>query len=105
MTGRGTGKGAFAVRHYFSESQPLAQEVQHRFEVAFPDYFARYSTAFQAGRWNEDDPGPFLGRAIVWKLQVHAHQDGLDEGPAAIFTCGDFEGGELYFPDIGLKLA
>jgi hypothetical protein len=46
------------------------------------------------------DPGPFLGRAIVWKLNVCPHQDGLDKGPAVIFSMGYFSGRECYLPDL-----
>ncbi|KAG1721947.1 uncharacterized protein EDB91DRAFT_1256291 [Suillus paluster] len=60
---------------------------------------------FDAGKWTVVDPGPFLGRVIVWKLSVGPHQDGLDEGPAVIFPMGRFEGGECYLPDLKLKLS
>ncbi|KAH6911611.1 hypothetical protein BKA70DRAFT_1219731 [Coprinopsis sp. MPI-PUGE-AT-0042] len=97
--------GAMSVDQYFEATKTTACEIADRFCVAFPDDYLKYEKAFKAGRWNMLDPGPFLGRALVWKLQVQAHQDGLDEGPAAIFCCGEFDGGELYLPDLNLKLA
>ncbi|KAG1771371.1 hypothetical protein EV702DRAFT_1048994 [Suillus placidus] len=74
------------------------------FCVAFPEFYEKYWKAFEAGKWTVVNPGPFLGRAIVWKLSVLPHQDGLDEGPAVIFPMGRFEGGECYLPDLKLKL-
>ena len=50
------------------------------------------------------DKGPWLGRAVVWKLQVGLHQDALDEGPAVCFLCGNYEGGQLCLPDLDAKL-
>ncbi|KAK7012364.1 hypothetical protein R3P38DRAFT_2550174 [Favolaschia claudopus] len=51
------------------------------------------------------DPGPWIGRAIVYKLEVLEHVDGLDDGPTASFCVGDFAGGELYLSDIDVKLS
>jgi len=48
--------------------------------------------------------GPGLGRAIVYKLQVDAHIDGLDDDPTAIFNIGSFKRGKLNLPDLGLIL-
>lgn len=83
----------------------MAKRLSAMFKVAYPEYFEKYRKAFQAGVWEPSDPGPWLGRAIVWKLQVHVHRDGLDEGPAAIFPMGYYKGGELYLPDVELKLS
>ncbi|KAJ8508340.1 hypothetical protein ONZ45_g9369 [Pleurotus djamor] len=73
--------------------------------VAFPEYYAAYQAAFDAGVWMRADPGPWIGRAIVYKLQVLPHVDGKDNGPTACFPTGSFSGGEAYFPDLGIKLA
>ena len=52
----------------------------------------------------EEDPGPFLRRAIIFKLQGKLHKDGRDAGPSVSFGVGDYEGGEIYFPQLGAKL-
>lgn len=75
------------------------------FWESFPDFYFKYQYAFLAGKWTVLDPGPFLGRAIVWKLDVCPHQNGLDEGPAVIFSMGDFSDRECYIPDLKLKLS
>jgi len=74
------------------------------FEVAFPNYYAKYKAAFEAGIWTTKDPGPWLGRAIVWKLPVQTHVDGLDDGPTAIFNIERYTGGKLSLPDLRVKL-
>lgn len=93
-----------ATRYYFIASKEVAIFLDALFKVAFPKEHKRYAEAFKAGRWECSDPGPWLGRAIVWKLQVLPHRDGLDGGPTAIWNMGIYTGGELYLPDLGLKL-
>ncbi|KAG6905514.1 hypothetical protein DXG01_002283 [Tephrocybe rancida] len=83
----------------------MAKRLAAMFEVAFPEYYAKYKVAFDAGVWEADDPGPWLGRAVIWKMQVLPHRDGLDQGPAATFPMGYYSGGEMYFTDLGLKLS
>jgi hypothetical protein len=83
----------------------ITEEVGVIFQRCLPDWHARYMKAFQAGRWYDSDPGPFLGQAYVWKVQVEPHRDGKDGGPAAMFPCGYYTGGALYFPNLWLKLA
>ncbi|KAK6984723.1 hypothetical protein R3P38DRAFT_3375015 [Favolaschia claudopus] len=77
----------------FQATQEVAIYLSCMFEVASPEYYLKYSAAFKAGVC----PGPWIGRAIVYKLQVMEHVDGLDDGPTASFCVGDFEGGEMYF--------
>jgi hypothetical protein len=95
---------AQAVQWYLAYTRPLALTLQEMFKVSWPEDYEKYRKAFEAGVWVEDDPGPWLGRAIVWKLQVLPHRDGLDGGPTAIFCLGRFSGGECYLPDLHIKL-
>lgn len=73
----------------------------------WPDHYVRYNQAFSAGRWFSEDPGPFLGRAIVYKLQVDLHHDRHDAGPTACFPVGTWDkskgGGSLIVPQLGAK--
>jgi hypothetical protein len=73
------------------------------FAVAFPEEHKKYQQAFKAGVWLSEDPGPWLGCAIVYKLQVDPHQDKSDGGPTAIFNVGQYTGGDLYLTSLGLK--
>jgi len=104
MAGRGCCTAQMHVRRYFEATKPVALRLSACFKVAFPDYYAKYKAAFEAGVWTSEDPGPWLGRAIVWKLPVKTHMDGLDEGPTAIFNFGSYTGGNLYLPDLQVKL-
>ncbi|KAG0693692.1 hypothetical protein DFH29DRAFT_1007023 [Suillus ampliporus] len=97
--------GAPQVHAYFKATETLALRLAVMFRKSFPEFYDKYRKAFDAGRWTVVDPGPFLGRVIVWKLSVGAHQDGGDEGPAVILPMGRFEGGECYLPDLKLKLS
>jgi hypothetical protein len=94
---------AMAVRYYFLATAKVASFLAAYFAVSFPEDYKRYKEAFDAGVWYMEDPGPWLGRAIVFKLQVLPHQDAQDGGPTAIFNVGQYTGGKLYFPGLGLK--
>lgn len=96
--------GSPFVHKYFEGTQELALLLGNMFQASFPKFYLKYEAAFKAGKWTVADPGPFLGRAVVWKLDVMPHQDGLDEGPTAIFPMGRFTGGECYLTDLKLKL-
>ncbi|KAG2029514.1 hypothetical protein BDR03DRAFT_880547, partial [Suillus americanus] len=85
-------------------SAKVTQMLAGIFSVCFPKFYEKYRKAFEAGMWLTSDPGPWLGRAIVFKLQVYIHRDGLDAGPCVTFPMGFFTGGEAYFPDIEAKL-
>lgn len=74
------------------------------FEGLFPDLYEKMQPAFKAGVWFEEDPGPWLGRAIVYKLQVEGHIDQNDMSPTASFPCGYFTGGEMQIPAVPVKL-
>ncbi|KAK6980848.1 hypothetical protein R3P38DRAFT_3376595 [Favolaschia claudopus] len=74
-------------------TQEVAIYLSCMFEVAFPQYYLKYCAAFKAGVC----PGPWIDSAIVYKLRVMEHVDGLDDGPTASFCVGDFESGEMYF--------
>ena len=73
------------------------------FKAAFPEWHQKYSKAFEAGQWLRGDPGPFLGRAIIYKLQGKVHKDRHDLGPSASFGVGLYSGGEMLFPQLKAK--
>jgi hypothetical protein len=95
---------ALAVKYYFMATWEVAEILKAYFKIAFPEEYLRYQDAFEAGIWEKEDTGPWLGRVIVYKLQVGPHQDRYDGGPTAIFNVGQYSGGDLYLPDLGLKL-
>jgi hypothetical protein len=94
-----------AVKWYFKATRPIAILLGQYFRVCFPREYSTYKAAFDAGVWVQEDPGPFLVRAIVYKLQVMPHLDSLDgDGPAVSFPMGSFTGGAMYWPDLQAKL-
>ena len=97
---RGCNSG-METRRYFISTRPLAIYLGEMFKISFPVYHERYRAAFAAGVWFTEE---WIGRAIVYKLQVSIHVDGLDDGPTAIFNFGYYTEGEMYIPDLGLKL-
>ena len=98
-----TSSASQAVRRYFRATSALARYLAELFKVAFPDYYASYSKAFEAGRWEEQDPGPFLGRAIVFKLDIALHFDSGEDGPNACFGCGVYSGAHMDMPGINAR--
>lgn len=94
---------SLGVKKYYQLSGQAVQYLAACFKVAFPEYYKKYEVAFAVGQWSKSDPGPWIGQVIVWKLQVHAHEDGLDDGPTCAFPLGSFTGGRLYLPDLDLR--
>lgn len=92
-----------ATNWWYAATQELSIYLSAIFERTFPEEYIQYKSAFGAGKWFTDDPGPWLGHVIVWKMQVHSHRDGLDGGPSIIFNMGKYTGGELYLTDLKLK--
>ena len=75
------------------------------FKVSFPDSYNKYSDAFQAGVWLRKDPGLFLGRAVIYKLQGRLHKDQNDIGPSASFEVRKYTGAEMLFPQLKAKFS
>ncbi|KDQ49258.1 hypothetical protein JAAARDRAFT_51809 [Jaapia argillacea MUCL 33604] len=98
-------KEAMAVRYYYTGTTDLSVQLGAMFRAAFPQEYQQYRKAFEAGNWVPEDPGPWMCRAIIYKLQVEPHADAHDAGPTACFPLGQFSGGELYVPQLGMKLA
>lgn len=98
---------AMAWQGFFASTTDITHEVGIRFKYFSKTWYHNYRQAFQAGRFfdEETDPGPFLGRALVWKVQVEPHVDTKDKGPSAMFNSGYYKGGALYYPDLKLKIA
>lgn len=88
---------------FYNETAPVARTLAIMFEHAFPEYYEAYREAFEAGVWFRQDPGPFLGRAIIYKLQGRLHKDRNDVGPSVCFPVGTYTGGEMLFPQLKAK--
>lgn len=73
-------------------------------KTLLPDAYAEHDEIFQAGKFFHNDPGPFLGRAVMWKLQMKLHKDLGDKGWTISFPVGSFTGGHFLIPQLDLKL-
>ena len=69
-------------------AKPNAKILLGMFQAAFSEWYEKYSDAFAAGVWLQHDPGPFLGRVIINKLQERLHKDVHDLGPSNCFGVG-----------------
>lgn len=87
---------------YYQATEPAVEHFDFMFQASFPVQYPKYRAAFDAGQFARNNPGPWLGRAIVHKLQVLIRRDGEDpsDSPAAITNRGHYQGGELYLTDL-----
>ncbi len=97
-------QGLVSIAPFYILTSRVAWSIGQMLKCVWPDHFRQYDEAFKAGQFWEEDPGPFLGRAVVYKLQVDLHKDNHDAGPSACFPAGSWEsGGELLVPQLGAK--
>jgi len=82
----------------------LAEMLSQYFQFLFPEEYKKFLRAFEAGVWVKQDCGPWLGRALIYKLQGRLHVDDKDEGPTVSFPCGFFKGREMIVPELSTKL-
>ena len=97
---------ARSVNAYYTRSYKAASFMNRAYRAAAPEDWEVRSKEFEKGRWLEHDPGPWLGRALLWKLQVSAHRD-ITDGKFHLggkTNEGDYDGGTAVYPDFGLKL-
>ena len=114
MHGGTSSKSSSVVRLMYALSI-FHQALGRLFQEAFPQEHARYLSTWHAAKSHLPDAsnGPWLGKAILWKLQTFLHTDVID-GPGGI--CGIFNGGQyihenddglgtaLLLPDLGYAL-
>lgn len=100
MTPSGEFGRSSTVSWYYRATAPVVRILAAMFRTLLPDVFKRYHDAFEAGIWELDDPGPWLGRAIIYKLQTKLHRDQKDAGPTVGFPVNSYSGGSLQLPDL-----
>ncbi|KAG6906933.1 hypothetical protein DXG01_011323 [Tephrocybe rancida] len=101
----GSGISISATHRYLDETSTVVRCIAAMFEVLYPETYTQYKEAFDAGVWMKEDPGPWLGRAVVYKLQIHLHLDDDDQGPTVSFPVGSYRNGRMIVPQLGAKLA
>ena len=98
-----SGIGLGAIRCWYRVTRPLALMLATIFKELFPKEYEEFKEAFEAGVWLEEDPGPWLGRAIIYKLNGLIHVDTNDKSPSVSFPCGKYTGGEMMVPQLDAK--
>lgn len=99
-----TASGAMAVDRYFASTREITIYLAEVFKILWPQYYTQYEAAFKAGAWIQTDPGPFIGRAVIYKLQSSLHLDKNDAGPTVTFPIGQFDGGYMDLPQLMVRL-
>lgn len=100
----GSGKYLATLKWFFQSTAIVWKVVAIYFKIFFPEYYEKYQQAFEAGQWEQCDFGPFIGKAVIYKLDVFVHLDRRDAGPVVSFPSGIFEGGSMSLPQLRLKL-
>ena len=98
-----------AARAYHINTRFVRCWADRAFKTCIPrkDY-QRYYKTYRAGHFlGPDVPGPFLAQVVVWKCDSSTHRDTNDGHGAWCLTMngGNYEGGVIYFPDLGLCFA
>lgn len=88
---------------YYKLTRAVADTLATMYEVLFPEEYQKLKPAFDAAQWFLQDAGPWVGRALVYKLQVELHIDDRDVGPSVSFPCGSFTGGQMNIPQFKAK--
>ena len=91
------------TRLWFRVTRKLALQLSAAFKIFMPKKYAEFRRAFLSGRWFMEDPGPFLGRVLVFKLQLYAHFDSSEAGPSISFPSGFYNGGHFEAPQLGIR--
>ncbi|KAL0061160.1 hypothetical protein AAF712_012030 [Marasmius tenuissimus] len=101
----GAGQAIQATRHYYEANFTLERCIESAVQVFFPDLYPVLAHVREAGRafQSSREGGVYLGRAVVYKLQLFNHIDQKDCGISASFPAGHFVGGYLLIPQLGAK--
>ncbi|KZT31983.1 hypothetical protein SISSUDRAFT_1067295 [Sistotremastrum suecicum HHB10207 ss-3] len=97
MLGNGGAARATITEWYMDSTSFLHKLLGEYIKLTDRPYWKKIHKTYHAGRWVTSDyrHGAFLGRAIVWKLQIEVHRDSQDEAGAYCRT-------GIVFPDLGL---
>ena len=82
---------------YYTLTYDIAEAIVIMFEAGFPEVYKKYQQTSNMSIWVEEDSGPFLEWAIIYKLQDKLHKDWKDLGPSACFPTGSFKESEMLF--------
>ncbi|KZV77865.1 hypothetical protein EXIGLDRAFT_784669 [Exidia glandulosa HHB12029] len=95
------------VQAYHLQTSVIRRILRDVAEVTMsPEQFARYHSAFKAGRMFKDAEGIFLGQVTVSNALSYTHADSLDgkDGVCMSFSSYGHRGTMIIFPDLGTIL-
>ena len=95
--------GLGGIRCWYRLTQPIARLLAALFQELFPEEYEEHKAAFEAGVWLQEDLAPWLGRAIIYKLDGLIHTDRQNRSPTVSFPCGFFVGGQMMIPQLQAK--
>ncbi|KAL0565144.1 hypothetical protein V5O48_016887 [Marasmius crinis-equi] len=100
----GSGHSIIASQNFYRANQCLEECVENTIKVFFEDQHKVFTGAREAARLAGNKGGCFIGRAMVFKLQLFLHCDEGDDGVSASFPAGRFKGGCMIIPQFKAKL-
>ncbi|KAK1216501.1 hypothetical protein PQX77_020853 [Marasmius sp. AFHP31] len=94
-----------AAAEWLRSSWKIQQQLRKMTHSFFPEYYEESAVACKAAiTRNSPVVGPWIGKAIVWKLQGSSHIDDHDIIPTATYPMGVYEGGYMDLIDIDTRL-
>jgi hypothetical protein len=96
-----------AMNQWLKETTYLNTLMKSMFKTEWPESFERFDHAFKSARLNKLNPGPWHGKAVVWKSDSHVHADTKDseECPTSCVPIGQYTRGEMELFDMKTKIA
>lgn len=82
----------------------MTEIIRQTYKEIAPDFYGPMMKSFNAGKQWKDAIGPYLARALIYKLQVSVHLDKNDRGLSAMTNSGRYYGGYLYFPQFWMRI-
>lgn len=101
--GAGAAERFQAGQCFLAQSYDIQQGISLRLESVDPKMHKEMMRSFLAGRYTHVMPGPYLGIACLYKLPVSLHKDRHDFELSGMMNAGDYVGGILHVPQLGLK--
>ncbi|KAJ3804585.1 hypothetical protein F5876DRAFT_82921 [Lentinula aff. lateritia] len=95
-------QGPMAIQHWYKVTLESGNLLSSVFKQEWPDKWEEAMKYFKAGKWQAANPGPWVGKAIVYKLTSSIRPDKEDAEEYHIVTVpvGHFVGGHILFLDI-----
>ena len=98
-----TSTAIMSMESYYKLTRPLAEHLAVMYKVLIQELYKTLKPAFTAGWWFKQNPGPWVGCALLYKLQAELHLDGNDVRSSISFPCGDFWGSQMLVPQLEAK--